>query len=68
MQVVQVLASEHTLQLGPQAAQYLTPSAETVKKVLLEHEHDPSKLLIARATQDEQLVADLQIPQPLLQG
>jgi predicted nuclease of restriction endonuclease-like RecB superfamily len=68
MQVVQVLASEHTLQLGPQAAQYLTPSVETVKKVLLGQEQEPSLLGVANATHEVQLVADRQIPHPLLQG
>lgn len=67
-QVVQVVESTQLIQLGPQGAQYLTPSFETVKYVLAGHAHEPLPTGLAKATQDEQTEADEQIPHPEEQG
>lgn len=66
--MVQVWKSAHRWHLYPQAAQNLTPSAETVKYVWLGQRQEPSPLGVAKATQDEQTEAEVQMAHPEVQG
>ena len=67
-QVVHVFASTHVVQYGVQAAQYLTPSEETVKNVWLGQLHCPLVDGVASETQLGQLVAEEHVLHPGGQG